>query len=192
MKKLLLLLLLLGCGFALRAQDYGEFILGGRLNYVGGGRVITDVGRKSLGYTLKVTAAPGYFFAKGWCAGINLGYEYVTDSEGRQYTLEGLPFLRYYTPGKSNVHFFVQLESGPGWGQSLMKAGDDGRHFLWNTTLKPGLFMRIKDGWAAEVTLTSLEFKNINIRSGGKRQEFNQWRFEGLSISFGVSLMFGY
>lgn len=191
MKKILILCLLLVCSVLAYAQYGGEFVLGARINYVGGGRVLQDWGRRDLGYTLKVTASPGYFMLRRWCVGLNLGYEYMADDKGHQYTLEGLPYVRYYSKGEV-LRFFLQLESGPGWGQSILKADNDGRHFLWVTTLKPGLYIRIKNGFATEVTLSNLENRNINIHSAGKHLRFNRWDFQFLSISFGVSWIFGY
>lgn len=191
MKKIFLLFLLLECCIAAHAQYGGEFVLGARLNYVGGGRAIQDWGRKDLGYTLKFTVSPGYFILRQCCVGLNLGYEYMTDDKGHQYTLESLPYIRYYSKGEV-LRFFLQLETGPGWGQSILKADHDGRHFLWTTTLKPGLYIRIKNGFATEVTLSTLENRNINIHSDSKNLKFNRWDFQLLSISFGVSWIFGY
>ena len=191
MKRIFLLFFLFGWCVAAQAQYGGEFVLGARINYVGGGRVIQDWGRKDLGYTLKFTASPGYFMHRKWCVGVNLGYEFMTDAKGHQYTFESLPYIRYYSRGEV-LRFFLQLESGPGWGRSILKDDNDGRHFLWMTTLKPGLYIRIKNGFATEVTISNLENKNINIQSGGKNLKFNRWDFQVLSISFGVSWIFGY
>lgn len=191
MRKIFILFLFIALCMVARAQYGGEFVLGTRINYVGGGRVIQDWGRKDLGYTLKLTVSPGYFIHRKWCVGLNLGYEFMTDDKGHQYTLEGLPYIRYYSKGEV-LRFFLQLESGPGWGQSILKAGNDGRHFLWITTLKPGLYIRIKNGFATEVTVSNLENRYIDIHSAGKNLKFNRWDFQFLSISFGVSWIFGY
>lgn len=97
MKKMFILCLLFGCCLTAYAQYGGEFMLGTRINYVGGGLAIRDVGRKDLGYTLKLTVSPGYFLYNRWCVGLNLGYEYMTDDKGHQYTFESLPYIRYYS-----------------------------------------------------------------------------------------------
>lgn len=186
MKRTLLFYLFLISGFVSQAQSWGDFILGGRFNYVGGGRTITEVGRKSLGYTLKFTASPGYFFRNQWSFGANLSYEYMTDSKGYQYTLESLPYLRFYSRGES-LRFFLQLESGPAWGQSFLDGGNDGKHFLWISSLKPGLYIRIKENWSSEITISDLTHRSININSGGRQTHYNRWNFQALSISFGMS-----
>lgn len=194
MKKTLICCLFLCCGLMLKAQYGGEFTLGVRLNYIGGGVVMTDKGLKNKGYTLKTTVSPGYFVCNNLAFGTGIGYEYMKDDIGHQYTIDCVPFVRYYVPG-NEFRFFVHLESGYGWGKSFLKDGHDGWHSLWKTALKPGLFIRIKEYLATEVTLSSLEYKYINMKSSKRAAKSNylsQWRFNWLDISFGVSAIFNF
>lgn len=193
MKKTILFCFLLGLSVSLKAQYGGELTIGARMNYIGGGRVMTADGKiVNLGYTIKGVLSPGYFITNSFALGANLGYEYLMDDLGHQYTLEALPFIRYYTP-RGGLRFFVQLESGYGWGESYMKAGHDGRHGVWISTLKPGIFARVKEYLAVEVSLMSLEYKKIymNDKRSNSRVTTQKWRYNWLDVSFGVSFIIG-
>lgn len=193
MRKFILFCLLFLSVIASKAQFGGELSIGARLNYVGGGRIINADGeRERLGYTVGGVISPGYFICNSFALGANLGYEYMKDKLGRQYTLSAYPFVRYYTP-HGDLRFFMQLESGCGWGESFMKAGHDGRHRLWVSTLKPGLFIRIKDAMAVEVTVMSLEYKRVYMTDKGSnwRVTSDKWRYNWLDVSFGINLMIG-
>ena len=193
MKKLFLFGLLLVCGLGLKAQYGGELTIGTRINYVGAGKVITPDGEwKNLGYTLKGVVAPGYFIWNSLAVGTNLGYEYLKDDYGHQYTLEAFPFLRYYTP-HGDVRFFMQVEGGYGWGESFMKSGHNGKHELWAATWKPGIFARVKEYMAIEVSVMSLEYKKIYMtdKESGLRTTSGGWRYNWLDVSFGVAFIIG-
>lgn len=194
MKKVTFLICLFFClAFSVKAQYGGELTIGARMNYVGGGRVIAADGeRVNLGYTIKGTFSPGYFILNSLAVGANLGYEHMKDDRGHQYTLEALPFVRYYTP-HSDFRFFVQLEGGYGWGESYLKAGPDGQHRLWMSTLKPGLFVRVKDYMAIEVSVMSLEYKKVYMKDKNSHREtsMERWRYNWLDVSFGVAFVIG-
>lgn len=193
MKKILVACLFLFLGLAVKSQYGAELMIGARINYVGGGRIVTwDGKRVNLGYTIQGIVSPGYFVCNNLALGVNLGYEYMKDEEGHQYTLQTIPFLRYYTPHGA-LRFFAQLESGYGWGESFLRNGHDGSHTLWISTLKPGLFIRVKDYMAVEVTVMSLEYKEINMKDqiSHQRTFTSKWKYNWLDISFGVSFLIG-
>lgn len=193
MKILFLFCLLSVFALTSKAQYGGELTIGARANYVGAGRVLTSDGKwKNLGYTLKGVISPSYFIWNSLAVGANLGYEHLKDDLGHQYTLEAFPFLRYYTP-HSDVRFFMQLEGGYGWGESFMKAGHDGQHKLWAATWKPGIFARIKDYMAIEVSVMSLEYKKVWMTDKDTRYRITSsgWRYNWLDVSFGVAFIIG-
>lgn len=190
-KGILFILLLLGCLTA-SAQYGGDLILGGRINYVGGGKIVTpDHQRVNTGFTLKVAPSLAYFIRNGIAVGVITGYEFMKDRRGHQNTGEILPFLRYDVGG-GVIRFFVQLESGCGWGKSHLKDGADGKHFLWTTNLKPGLYIRITDHWAAEATFSCLQYKHVKATDlqSGESVMRDKWDFTWLDISFGVAAIF--
>lgn len=193
MKRLILFCLLVGVVLSSKAQYGAELTIGARANYVGGGRVVTTDGKiVNLGYTIKGIVSPGYFVYNNIALGVNLGYEYMMDDLGHQYSLEALPFIRYYTH-HGDLRFFAQLESGYGWGKSDLKAGHNGQHSLWVSSLKPGLFVRVKDYMAVEITLMSLEYKKVYMRdkASNHRVASERWRYNWLDFSFGVSFIIG-
>ena len=50
------------------AQYGGDWVVGGRVNYVGGGKIVTpDRGRVNTGFTLKVAPSLAYFIRNGIC-----------------------------------------------------------------------------------------------------------------------------
>ena len=62
MKKILFFGLFLCLGMTLKAQYGGEMTIGARLNYTGGGKLVTYDGKiVNLGYTIKGIVSPGYF-----------------------------------------------------------------------------------------------------------------------------------
>ena len=102
MKKILFFGLFLCLGMTLKAQYGGEMTIGARLNYTGGGKLVTYDGKiVNLGYTIKGIVSPGYFVTNNIALGADLAYEYMMDDEGHQYTLETGGFFRLYAP-KSN------------------------------------------------------------------------------------------
>ena len=89
MKKILFFGLFLCLGMTLKAQYGGEMTIGARLNYTGGGKLVTYDGKiVNLGYTIKGIVSPGYFVTNNIALGADLAYEYMMDDEGHQYTLE--------------------------------------------------------------------------------------------------------
>lgn len=192
MNKGILWILFLLCTLTASAQYGGDWMLGGRVNYVGGGKILTpDGGRANAGFTLKVAPSLAYFIRNGIAIGVITSYEFMKDSQGRQHTGEILPFLRYDVGG-GHVRFFMQLESGCGWGRSRLKDGADGKHFLWTTNLKPGLFIRITDQWAAEATFSCLQYKHVKATDldSGEAVVRDKWDFAWLDISFGITAVF--
>lgn len=191
MKKFLFCCAILCFALSLKAQYGSEFFLRTRVNYIGGGRITKPDGQRvNLGYTLKGVISPGYFAWNNLEMGVNLGYEYMTDDRGRQNTWEALPFVRYYA-GESDFRFFLQLESGWGWGESRMKEGHDGSHRLWVSSLRPGIWGRIKDYMAIELTLMSLEYKQVDMKDkeNGTQSRKKDWQFQWLDIGFGVNFI---
>ena len=70
----------------LKAQYGGEMTIGARLNYTGGGKLVTYDGKiVNLGYTIKGIVSPGYFVTNNIALGADLAYEYMMDDEGHQY-----------------------------------------------------------------------------------------------------------
>ena len=99
MKKILFFGLFLCLGMTLKAQYGGEMTIGARLNYTGGGKLVTYDGKiVNLGYTIKGIVSPGYFVTNNIALGADLAYEYMMDDEGHQYTLETGGFFRLYAP----------------------------------------------------------------------------------------------
>lgn len=193
MKNILLTCLLFCLAISVEAQYGAELTIGGRLNYVGGGRIRTYDGKViNLGYTIKGIVSPGYFVCNNIALGTNLAYEYMKDEAGHQYTLEAAPFFRYYTPHGA-VRFFAQLEGGYGWGRSYLKGGHDGEHHLWFSSLKPGIFVRLKDAMAIEVSVMSLEYKKVYMKDmhSHRRTTLDRWKFNWLDVSFGVTFIIG-
>lgn len=75
------------------AQYGGDWVVGGRVNYVGGGKIVTpDRGRVNTGFTLKVAPSLAYFIRNGIALGVITSYEFMKDSQGHQHTGEVLPF----------------------------------------------------------------------------------------------------
>ena len=169
MKKILFFGLFLCLGMTLKAQYGGEMTIGARLNYTGGGKLVT--------YDGKI---------------VNLAYEYMMDDEGHQYTLETGGFFRLYAP-RGGVRLYLQGTSGYGWGKSFLKKGHDGKHELWVSTLKPGLWARLKEYLALDISLMSLEYKEVYMRDkvSNKRVTDSRWRYNWLDISFGVVFIIG-
>lgn len=193
MKKWILLGILLISGLVSSAQYGGELTIGMRFSYVGAGRVISPDGERiNLGYTLKGVVSPGYFIWNSLAVGANMGYEYLKDDRGHQYTLEAFPFLRYYTP-HGDLRFFMQAEGGYGWGESRMKDGHNGQHELWAATWKPGLFVRVKEYMALEVSVMSLEYKKVNMTDKQSHLHTTSagWRYNWLDVSFGIAFIIG-
>lgn len=177
-----------------QAQYGGEMVLGGRLNYIGGGRIISPEGDKiNMGYTLKVAPSLAYFIRNGIAIGVIAGYEYTTDYKGYQHTGEVIPFVRYDIGG-GKVRFFLQAESGCGWGRSEMKSGEKNRHFIWTSALKPGIWIRITDKVAAEATFSSLQYKRVKSENLDTDETFtwDKWKFRWLDISCGVAVVFDF
>lgn len=177
-----------------QAQYGGELVLGGRFNYIGGGRIISPDGDKvNTGYTLKVAPSLAYFIRNGIAIGVITGYEYMTDYKGYQHTGEVIPFVRYDIGG-GKVRFFLQAESGCGWGNSKMKSGEKNRHFIWASVLKPGIWIRITDKVAAEATFSSLQYKRVKSKNLDTRETFtwDKWKFRWLDISCGVAVVFDF
>lgn len=192
LKTILLTGILTLCGVIANAQCYEKFVLNGQFNYIGGGRVITpDHKILNKGYTLKVTPGIGYFVREDLTLGAIAGYEYMTDDRGWQHTFEIAPFLRYYITG-GDFRVYVQWEGGYGWGKSTLEEGYGGKHNLWYTTLKPGLWIRARKNLIVEATLSSLTFKHVNSNDRKTKETYttNQWRFNWLDIAFGAGLIF--
>ena len=114
MKKILFFGLFLCLGMTLKAQYGGEMTIGARLNYTGGGKLVTYDGKiVNLGYTIKGIVSPGYFVTNNIALGADLAYEYMMDDEGHQYTLETGGFFRLYAP-RGGVRLYLQGTSGYG------------------------------------------------------------------------------
>ena len=112
MKKILFFGLFLCLGMTLKAQYGGEMTIGARLNYTGGGKLVTYDGKiVNLGYTIKGIVSPGYFVTNNIALGADLAYEYMMDDEGHQYTLETGGFFRLYAP-RGGVRLYLQGTSG--------------------------------------------------------------------------------
>ena len=78
MKKILFFGLFLCLGMTLKAQYGGEMTIGARLNYTGGGKLVTYDGKiVNLGYTIKGIVSPGYFVTNNIALGADLAYEYM-------------------------------------------------------------------------------------------------------------------
>ena len=76
MKKILFFGLFLCLGMTLKAQYGGEMTIGARLNYTGGGKLVTYDGKiVNLGYTIKGIVSPGYFVTNNIALGADLAYE---------------------------------------------------------------------------------------------------------------------
>lgn len=192
MNRWMLLIVFFMASPALQAQYSGEWVVGGRLNYMDGGRILMPDGvRKKAGFTLNVAPSLAYFIRNGLAVGVGVGYEYTKDLRGRQHTGKVAPFLRYDFGG-GRLRPFLQAETGWGWGRSFMKDGSDGKHFLWTSSLKPGLWIRITDHFAAEATFSSLEYKRVkatDLDSDASVQR-EKWKFRWLDISFGFAGIF--
>ena len=81
MKKILFFGLFLCLGMTLKAQYGGEMTIGARLNYTGGGKLVTYDGKiVNLGYTIKGIVSPGYFVTNNIALGADLAYEYMMDT----------------------------------------------------------------------------------------------------------------
>lgn len=194
MNKCSLFLLLMVMSLFAKAQYGGQWILGGRLNFINGGRIITEDGRKKdNGYMFKVAPSLGYFVRNGLVVGVGTGYEYMKDVNGHQNTFEVVPFIRYDLGGGS-VRPFLLAESGFGWGKSYIKDANDGRHFLWTSALKPGIWVRVTDRFAMEATLMSLKYEQARMTDlkTDEVTERNRWKFRWLDISFGFNLIFDF
>ena len=106
--KILFFGLFLCLGMTLKAQYGGEMTIGARLNYTGGGKLVTYDGKiVNLGYTIKGIVSPGYFVTNNIALGADLAYEYMMDDEGHQYTLETGGFFRLYAP-RGGVRLYLQ------------------------------------------------------------------------------------
>ncbi|MCC8172940.1 MAG: hypothetical protein LIO65_00625 [Odoribacter sp.] len=191
MKKLIIFVLFILLAFIAKAQYGSEFMLGGRINYIGGGKVWNGDKLENKGYTLRTSPAVGYFIYNNVALGTTVTYEYVTDDLGRQNTWEFIPYIRYYTPG-GDARFFLELQGGYGLGTSVMKEGNDGKHHLWLGTLKPGLFIRFLDNFATEITISTLSYKDIWAKDKvtGDIYQHTKWDFEWLDFSFGATLVY--
>lgn len=192
MKKWFLIgICLLSC-LGVRAQYGGDWVVGGRINYVNGGRIVTPDGeRKKAGYSLRIAPSLAYFVRNGIAVGVGVGYEYMQDPRGHQNTGELMPFLRYDFGG-GRARFFMQLESSLGWGKSKMKDGEEAKHFVWSPRLKPGIWVRITDHLAVEATISSLEYKHVKSTDLGSHDTLvrDKWKFRWLDISFGFAGIF--
>ncbi|MCM1031962.1 MAG: hypothetical protein NC410_11050 [Oscillibacter sp.] len=194
MNKGLFLFLLLLLGSLAHAQYGGQWILGERLNFVNGGRVMTETGeKKNNGFMFKVAPSLGYFVRNGLAVGVGVGYEYMKDVNGHQNTFEVTPFVRYDFGG-GQVRPFLLAESAFGWGKSDMKKGNDGRHYLWTPALKPGIWIRFTDSLAAEATVMSLRYEHAKLTDLKTDEALvrNRWKFRWLDISFGFNLLFNF
>lgn len=192
LSKWILLLVCSCCSITSYAQYGGEWVLGGRFNYTGGGRVMMPDGSKvKRGFTISAAPSLAYFIRNGLAVGMSVGYEYLSDREGHQNTAELMPFIRYDFGG-GRLRFFLQGASGIALGKSVMKNENDGRHFIWNSTLKPGLWIRITDQIATEATFSSLSYKRIRMTDLKTDEVFTdeKWKFRWLDISFGVAFIF--
>lgn len=192
MNRWMLSIVFLASSIALQAQYSREWVVGGRINYMDGGRILMpDGGRKKAGFTLNAAPSLAYFIRNGIAVGVGVGYEYTEDMKGRQHTGKVAPFVRYDFGG-GRLRPFLQAEMGWGWGRSFMKDGSDGKHFLWTSSLKPGLWIRITDHLAAEATFSSLEYKRVRATDldteASVRRE--KWKFRCLDISFGFAGIF--
>lgn len=188
-----LVFLLILVSFASQAQYGGQWVLGGRVNFINGGRIITEEGRKDNGFMFKVAPSLGYYVRNGLVVGFGTGYEYMKDVNGHQHTLEVVPFVRYDLGG-GQIRPFLLLESGFGWGKSYMKEVNDGRHFLWTSALKPGIWVRVTDHFAMEATVMSLQYEHAKMTDLKTDEVFerNRWKFRWLDISFGFNLLFNF
>lgn len=170
----------------------GKFIVGGRVNYIGGGRVVTaDHKVENKGFSLSVAPSFGYYINNLMSVGTSVGYERVQDDRGHQNTYSVTPFIRYFFPVKQ-VFLFVQGESGIGFGRSRLDKGERNRHFIWNSGLKPGFFFNISEHLSAEATFSRLEYRRVWVEdlSSHKKTSGGEWKYQVLDISFGVSYVF--
>lgn len=194
MNKGLLLFVFLLAGGVVHAQYGGQWILGERLNFINGGRVMTETGKKeSNGFMFKAAPSLGYFVRNGLAVGVGVGYEYMKDLNGHQNTFEVTPFVRYDFGG-GEVRPFLLAESGFGWGKSDMKKGADARHYLWTPALKPGIWIRFTDNLAVQATVMSLRYERARLTDldTGEVWKQNRWNFRWLDISCGFDLIFSF
>lgn len=192
MDKWIIVTVLLAVCCVARGQYSGEWVVGGRINYMNSGRILTPDGeRKKASFSIKAAPSLAYFIRNGLAVGIGVGYEYARDLRGHQHTGEVMPFVRYDFGG-GRVRPFLRAETGWGWGRSYMKEGNDGKHFLWTSTLKPGIWIRITDHFAAEATISSLEYKRIKATDLETNETIRRekWKFRWLDISFGFAGIF--
>ncbi len=189
-----LLFILLIAGGVVHAQYGGQWILGERVNFVNGGRVITETGeKKNNGFMFKVAPSLGYFVRNGLAVGVGVGYEYMKDVNGHQNTFEVTPFVRYDFGG-GQVRPFLLAESSFGWGKSDMKKWNDARHYLWTPALKPGVWIRLTDNFAVEATLMSLKYERTRLTDLETDEVWKQdrWKYRWLDISVGFNLLFDF
>lgn len=194
MNRWILFILLVAGSMSARAQYGGQWTLGGRFNFMNGGQIITEDGKKKdNGFLIKVAPSLGYFIRNGFAVGTQVGYEYMSDVNGHQHTFEVVPFIRYDFGG-GRLRPFLLAESGFGWGKSYMKDANDGRHFLWTPALKPGLWIRLTDNLAVEATVMSLKYEHAKLTDlkTDDTIERDRWKFRWLDISFGVDFMFNF
>ena len=112
MKKILFFGLFLCLGMTLKAQYGGEMTIGARLNYTGGGKLVTYDGKiVNLGYTIKGIVSPGYFVTNNIALGADLAYEYMMDDEGHQWIWLGKKLSEKRTRWKTRI-MGVYLETG--------------------------------------------------------------------------------
>ena len=179
--------------FSASGQYVKETLIGGRINYVGGGRVVAGDKTVNKGFTLKIAPSIHYFIRNEISIGTGLGYEYVTDDYGRQHTVELSPNLRYYHWLTTHFYLFLHAEHALGWGSSKLENGERSRHFVQTSSLKPGVFIRFSDRVSSELTFSSLQYKHVRIkdRDSGEKITDSEWDFTWLDLSFGVSFFIG-
>lgn len=197
MKKIVLLSFVLLIIGVLKAQNEyyfrdGKFILGGRINYIGGGRVVTNDHKiQNKGYTLKVAPSFGYYINNLMSVGSSVGYEHVKDGRGKQNTYSVTPYFRYYFPVKQSF-LFLQAESGIGFGRNRLNGGERNSYLIWDSGLKPGFFFNLSERVGAEITFSRVEYRKIWIKDKHSqlKSSGSELKYQILDISFGFSYLF--
>lgn len=98
-------------------------------------------------FTVGLSPNYGYFVLKNFAIGARIDLQYLKSGDRDVLSFAGIPFVRYYIPGKSRVRFY--LATGVGGG-IISVDGDGAGLFEWD--IGPGLDFFINEHVALETT----------------------------------------
>jgi hypothetical protein len=177
MRKTLFILFLSAITIPTIAQK-GTTLLYGTVTYYDASPLLGD------GSILSINPGIGFGFSDKWTAGLNVIFGKVNASyEATSYG--GGPFVRYTHPLSDMFSVFTQFETS----YSIQDISSQGKNKVLRFAFFPAIEMNIKNGFALNFSLGSIDYSNYSFENDEDSNAFNLALGSGLSV--GVSKRFG-